>query len=1189
VHVKSLTLRGFKSFASATTLCFEPGITCIVGPNGSGKSNVVDALTWVMGKQGAKSLRGGTMEDVIFAGTAGRPPLGRAEVTLTIDNTDGALPIAYSEVTISRIMFRNGGSEYAINGTTCRLLDIQELLSDSGIGQAMHVVIGQGQLDAILLATSEERRGFIEEAAGVLKHRKRKEKALRKLDATRTNLIRLTDLTAELRRQLKPLGKQAEAARRATVTQARVRDARLRLLADDVVTMREALAVELADEQLLHERRQRVESELASDQIRQTECEQHARLQEAQLASALSTAYRLSALGERFRGTENLATERARYLHSQAAPPRHGRDPEDLTAEAETIQTQQAEVRADVDRAQHMLDQLVSQRADYEVDLAAEENRLAAAARADADRREGLARLTGQVNALRSRAAAGEAEIGRLTQARVDAGARLGEAQRESDEIEARLAQFREDTAELDTAHQKAVAALAAAQERVVALTAIERQAEQERTALVARAEALELGLTDKDGAAALLAAADQPSGLRGAIATLLTVEPGAEVAVAAALGAAANAVAAATLEHAVAAVDWLKAQNAGKAGFLVGGMSAMDDRPWPTLPKSARYAIDVIAGAEELQPALRWLLRRVVVVADLAQARSLVQAHPELRAVTRDGDLLGTDFVWGGSAAAPSILEISAALDETRHKLRHASKRAESVREELADATGEQHVASERLAVALSRLRSSETALATVTEQFGQVSAVIQAASGEIERFDAAIAAAETARDAAKPAVADLEQRLAAAQAKPTEGELATEERDRLATACAAARHAEMEAQLTVRTGQERLRELAARVEALRAAAQAEHVARSRALASRERMTRQAAVAAAVADAARIAGQCLDASLAQATRQRSAAQRFRAMREAELTELRTRLRELSAELEQLVNSGHRDEVARAEQRLRIEQVEQKALEEFGLDIPSLLAEYGPDQPVPPDVPESGNEATAAEDADQPHRYVRAEQESRLKAATRELALLGKVNPLALEEFAALEERHTFLTQQVEDLKSTRRNLLTVVTEVDKRVEHLFVAAFTDTAREFEQVFAQLFPGGEGRLVLTDPSDVLMSGVEIEAQPPGKKVRRLSLLSGGERSLAAVALLIAIFRARPSPFYVLDEIEVALDDVNLRRLLDILAELRKSSQLIVITHQKRTMEIADALYGISMRDDGTTTVISQRLREPQPM
>ena len=314
MYLKSLTLRGFKSFASSTTLEFEPGVTCVVGPNGSGKSNVVDALAWVMGEQGAKSLRGGKMEDVIFAGTAGRAPLGRAEVLLTIDNSDGALPIDFAEVTISRIMFRNGGSEYAINGEPCRLLEVQELLSDSGIGREMHVIVGQGQLDTILHATPEDRRGFIEEAAGVLKHRKRKEKALRKLDAMQANLTRVQDLTTELRRQLTPLGKQAEVARRAQVIQTDLRDARSRILADDILQLRTSLEAEIADETALRERRLDVETSLSEVQSREAVLEAELQADAPLVARAQETWFRLSSLRERYLGTISLAADRVRVL-----------------------------------------------------------------------------------------------------------------------------------------------------------------------------------------------------------------------------------------------------------------------------------------------------------------------------------------------------------------------------------------------------------------------------------------------------------------------------------------------------------------------------------------------------------------------------------------------------------------------------------------------------------------------------------------------------------------------------------------------------------------------------------------------------------------------------------------------------------------------------------------------------------
>jgi chromosome segregation protein len=340
------------------------------------------------------------------------------------------------------------------------------------------------------------------------------------------------------------------------------------------------------------------------------------------------------------------------------------------------------------------------------------------------------------------------------------------------------------------------------------------------------------------------------------------------------------------------------------------------------------------------------------------------------------------------------------------------------------------------------------------------------------------------------------------------------------------------------------------------------------------------------VLSAARAVTARVDGSVDRAGQERERVERRQRERAEALGVIRTRVRELNQELDRLKDSVHRDEVARAEQRLRIEQLQERAMEEFGIDTEVLIAEYGPDQLVPPSPPAPGDEIPADAPAPEPYPYVRDEQLKRLKSAERDLALLGRVNPLALEEFEAMEERFRFLTEQLEDLKRSRDDLMEIVREVDARVEQVFTEAYAAVEKEFVEVFARLFPGGEGKLILTDPSDMLNTGIDVEARPPGKKVKRLSLLSGGERSLTAVAFLVALFKARPSPFYVLDEVEAALDDTNLGRLIDIIEELRSTSQLIVITHQKRTMEIADALYGVSMRGDGVTQVISQRLREP---
>jgi chromosome segregation protein len=1184
VHLKSLTLRGFKSFASSTTLHFEPGITCVVGPNGSGKSNVVDAIAWVMGEQGAKSLRGGKMEDVIFAGTAGRPPLGRAEVVLTIDNTDGALPIDYTEVTISRTMFRNGGSEYAINGTPCRLLDVQELLSDSGIGREMHVIVGQGKLDEILSATPEDRRGFVEEAAGVLKHRKRKEKALRKLDAMQSNLTRVQDLTTELRRQLKPLGKQAEVARRAAVIQADLRDSRLRLIADDLVTLRDAVEQEVADETALRERRAEVEAELAGAQAREAVLEAEMAGEAPALARAQETWYRLSSLKERISSTAALAAERVRLLAPEPEEERRGRDPEELEADARAAREQEAELAREVEAAREVLAAAVTARAQAEGAHAAEEQRLTALQRAAADRREGLVRITGQVQGATSRLEAREAELERLSAQVADARARAERATAEFHAVEQQVAGLDEGEVGLDEEHEAAAAALADAEARVHALKLEEQEAERERHALTARVEALELGLARKDGGAAVLAAGDRLSGVLGTVAALLHVQPGYEAAVSAALGPLADAVAVGSVSQAVDALTLLKSDDAGRASLLVGGAAAPDRASWGPLPDGARWAVDLVTAPDQLRGSVASALARVAVVDDLASARAAVQGR-DLVAVTRDGDVVAHGVVHGGSASAPSLLEVQAAVDDARARLEQATHRTERVRFELAAAAEAVTTSQSRVDETLSRLHESDARMAAVAEQLGQLGSQARSASAEAERITAAIAAATAARDADQQTLDELAARLQAAESVPDEGEPSTEERDRLAEAAVLARQAEVEARLSVRTGEERARALAGRAESLEHAAAAERTARARSAERREARARAAAVAAAVRIGAVATLTRLEVSIAIAAAERDAAEQARTVREGELLALRGRSRELMSELEALTSSVHRDEMARAEQRMRIESLEAKAMEDFGVDAETLAEEYGPDVLVPPSPPAPGDEVDPDADEPEPYPYVREEQEKRMRSAERALNLLGKVNPLALEEFSALEERYRFLNEQLDDLKRSRDELLGIVKEVDERVQQVFSEAYADVEREFVRIFGRLFPGGEGRLILTNPDDLLTTGIEVEARPPGKKVKRLSLLSGGERSLTAVAFLVSLFKARPSPFYIMDEVEAALDDVNLGRLLEIMEELREDSQLLVITHQKRTMEIADALYGVSMRGDGVTTVIGQRMRD----
>jgi len=1312
VYLKTLTLRGFKSFASATTLRLEPGITCVVGPNGSGKSNIVDALSWVMGEQGAKSLRGGKMEDVVFAGTSTRAPLGRAEVSLTIDNSDGALPIDYAEVTISRLMFRSGQSEYAINGDSCRLLDVQDLLSDSGLGREMHVIVGQGQLDQVLHAGPEARRAIIEEAAGVLKHRKRKEKALRKLDAMQANLTRLVDLTAELNRRLKPLGRQADVARRAGVIQAELRDARLRLLADDYLALRDKLEREEADEAEIRVLRTSLEEQLARARQQEEELDRAVAAQAAELASAQNTWYSISSLTERMRAVASLAAERSRLLTADTEPERPGRDPDELDRQATELRDEETGLSERMAEGREVLSEAIAERSASESSLAATERRIADEARAAAGRAERLARLRGMADAAASRSAATAEEIERLALAAEQARARAEKARLEYSEVQDVADDRSDDRSGLAADYENATAALKSAAERTTAARKAERQSNSEVAALSARAEALEETLRrGADATAAVLGSPDRFTGVLGPFAGQLAVAEGFETAIAAALGAAADAVTVGGLEAAVSVLAEIRAADAGTVGLVLAGASARADTVGqPALPDGARWALDLVTAPAELAGALDELLGNVAVVTDLELAAALVAANAGLRAVTRAGDLLGAHWAQGGSARPQSLLDVRAAADEAAARLAAATERAEEAAVALAEA-GEAHEAAQLMIDDMRRqMQAVDAAAAEISGRLGRLAGAARAATDEANRVDASVGAARRSADKDLAKLAQLKAELAEAEAEEARAsdpelanEQAEEERSELALRATTARNAEMEARLEVRTVEERLRAISGRADSLASAATAERVARERAADRRRQRAAQASVARAVASGARVAVSAAESSLAAALARRESAEAASAAGAGTLKGVRARVTALSTDLDKVVNTAHGTEIARAEHRLRVEQMEAHAVEEYGVEPSVLVAEYGPDVlvptavaapaaevtgaqagsqdlddsagqgdsrppgehgdpgghdpaaavPEPPAVPEADAERAATAPSDGPAApapgslaealravtvaaraeqavtgenqdgagsagpdgtgadasgagqrrgrkraaaakdipaavpYVREEQERRAAEAEKQLARLGKVNPLALEEFAALQERHQFLATQLEDLRKTRRDLLTVVKEVDDRVQEVFASAYADVEREFSELFGRLFPGGSGRLVLTEPQDMLTTGIEIEASPPGKKVKRLSLLSGGERSLTAIAYLFSIFKARPSPFYVLDEVEAALDDSNLQRLLRAFEELRESSQLIVITHQRRTMEAADALYGVSMRGDGVSTVISQRVRESE--
>ena len=1187
MYLKSLTLKGFKSFASATTLRFEPGITCVVGPNGSGKSNVVDALTWVMGEQGAKTLRGGKMEDVIFAGTSSRAPLGRAEVTLTIDNSDKALPIEYSEVSITRRMFRDGAGEYEINGTSCRLLDIQELLSDSGIGREMHVIVGQGRLSQILESRPEDRRAFIEEAAGVLKHRKRKEKAQRKLDATAANLARLTDLTTELRRQLKPLGRQAEMARRAQSIQADLRDARLRLAGDDLVKRRTEFAGADDIETTLRREHDDAAARLAQASAQLAADEAAVASLSERTDAAQQTWFRLSALAERVGATVRIANERAQYLDTEPNAGT-GPDPDALEAEAEEVAEKERQLLAELGEARSRRDVARADLTEKESAATDAERAHLAAVRAEADRREGLARLIGQVETVRARVESIDEGVARLTAAIEEAAGRTQQAQAEFETVQGRVAELDQGEVGLDEHHDRTIAALRLAEERLAELQTAERAAERQVASLRARIDALAVALERKDGAAWLIENR-RGAGLLGTMAKMVRVSSGYEHALAAVLGPVADAVAADDFSAAGAAVRALKEVDGGRAAIVLADWPASTAPDLAPLPENARWAIDLIDAPSRLQGAMSAMLTGVAVVDDLSAAAELVSSRPTLRAVTRDGDVVGAGWVDGGSDRKPSTLEIASEIDKATTELAAAENQVAELAAALAGAVAEQANRQDAAEQALAALNESDAAISAIYEQLGRLGQDARAADEDWRRLVVQRDELEAGRSHTVEELTALETRLLAAQETQFAVEDAPADRQQMQAAAEAARAVEVEARLVVRTAEERANAVRGRADSLRRAATAEREARVRAQHARAARQHASEVAAAVAEGGRkVAGRLgTVVTAASRTRDRLAAERQACA--AAMSAAREEVGTLNARIATLTDSLHRDEVAKAQAAMRIEQLEQMVLEQFGMAADDLVAEYGPEVALPPTELEMAEYEQARDRGEQvtapaPMPFDRTTQERRAKRAERELAELGRVNPLALEEFAALEERYNFLSTQLEDVKAARKDLLDVISDVDARILEVFAQAYADVEREFGQVFSALFPGGEGRLLLTDPDNLLTTGVEVEARPPGKKVKRLSLLSGGEKSLTAVAMLVAIFRARPSPFYVMDEVEAALDDVNLRRLIGLFEQLRTQSQLIVITHQKPTMEIADALYGVSMQGDGITTVISQRMR-----
>lgn len=1218
MYVKELTLRGFKSFANATTLSFEPGITAVVGPNGSGKSNIVDALAWVMGEQGAKTLRGTSMEDVIFAGTSSRPPLGRAQVSLTIDNSDRTLDIDYSEVTISRTIYRNGGSEYAINGSPARLLDVQELLSDIGLGAHMHVVVGQGRLDSILRATPADNRAFIEEAAGILKHRKRKERALRKLQSTQENVERLDDLLAEIKRQLGPLRRQARVSRKADSIQISLRDAMSRLYADDAVQVMASRDQVRSDLVQIRGDLAREQQELTRVKLQIERLEDQASQSSPAMEAINQIWHQMSQLEERFKSLAALASERSRSWTSQIVSI-GGDDPDILLKRADELA---ALARSEEGRNQ---DQRLAFDKETESRAAAEKE---------------LASIRQMITQLRKDAQERDAHVASVREmiARQEAR-KQGLDGRESDlaSQKASLATLRQEAqARLDSLHAQEQAPEEVDEDRLEALrSAMEeargrrdearnKQRDLQSTVISLKAKADALGDTLEARTTSTDMEKQEGIDVRGRLASFIRVEEGWEEAISKALGPFASALVLPDSTHLLPAMALARQEKLGRAvalvprtrlsdSFKLSDSSDLADRLgliWAGKVVTPNPLAEDADLACQIARSVRFLLSDVFLAADLDQVQEVLTRAdwglddcPFGQIAVRTGEVITPVGALGGSSQSPSDLSLAARRDKALAQAGKAQDEADSCQESI-DSNDKAYT---DLRAQVEETKTKLTELRLRRQQADRDLAATQQSLESLDRrqadLDRKLASLADERQGLDSTLTTLQEDLRSAQtvekADLNPDDLARQEHDREAR-LASQREKEVAAKISWNESSQKLQSYKRQADLLRSQAQQAQSRRARIEEENQERRAKAVQAVQVASLATQAAQALMVHMDQVSAKRQELQAQASSHDEELTVLRARRRDLEPRVNALIQREHDSDVLRERVAAQVGQVTQKVMDDLGLNLDELLHSYSPDLPVPllddygrpipldQAVNGEGDDREETDDSQGRFRtepYDRQKQEKRLAQARRDLAALGKVNPLATEEYDALQTRHQYLSEQRNEVVTSRDNLMKLIRDLDSTMVTVFKEAFDDTAAAFEKVFGTLFQGGHGRLRLEDPDDLLNTGVIVEASPAGKRVRQLTLLSGGERSLTALALLFAIFTARPSPFYILDEVEAALDDINLTRLLKALNNLRQRSQLIIITHQQRTMSIADALYGVTMRSDGVTAVISQKLQQ----
>jgi chromosome segregation protein len=1106
MFLRSITIRGFKSFADKTVLEFSPGVSVVVGPNGSGKSNLVDAISWVLGEQGPRALRGGQMADVIFAGTPSRPALGMAEVRLVIDNTAGKIPVPMTEIEISRTIFRSGESEYRIGGQVVRLMDVQELLSESGIGRALHTVVGQGQLEEVLTARPEDRRRYIEEAAGVAKHRRRKERAERKLANLDHDLLRLADVLTELKRQLRPLKQQAEMAKKHETLTAQAEELSRKLAAARLRA-------------LLREQERRADGWNRGLQERKQAREKLDALDEEVLAAAnarAEAAQVLAAAEQGFRGTQ--ADREAAERAYRDAVDEEARARQQMAAQAAGAARVDA-VEEDLQRVEGQLSSVLEELAQREAELeqAEEAFREAEARRREAEderRRIGeeAAGRRAEAEALQRSLAGSEREAERLRSELSAVRERLTAAGSERESLESDIEQMDGQAAPL-------AEELSQLEDERRRITEKIEELEEARRAMRSRKDLLDARRADIEETPGSRFLKSNRSRAVGLLKNLVTVEESLERALVAALGPLADAV---VYEDASRALEDAPQGDGAIFAIAAGG-------PVPLGLAGERKLLSVVKADPAARGIVSTVLRDVYLASSAEEAASKQGEHPQASFVTPEGLLIGPAVIHTAKEADARAREIKAELQVLAHDLSAVEQQLRPKRERLKEIGGE-----------IEFLRQQ-----------------IEAADSDITSFAGRLQAMERDLAGARKEEELLAQRLAAVE------ESAAVWRDRLAVIGAAGVPGELpelppmpQAPMHQRVAVETLRRTRSQYDQRLAQLRAERdrLAALDPVALREELS-AAEEARSVAEA-NLARADEAFSTAAGIRDRAAAsEREAAEREAAVNK---GWRDASTELDRLREMYEDEDRLRGDIERRIREAERLIREGFGTEPEDALASLAEDDDV-------------------------TTIEKRQEMVQRRLALLGRVNLLATGELEAVQERYDFMNRELEDVRKARRDLLEVIAQVDAEISQTFTSAYRDVAMQFERLVTELFPGGEGRLVLTDPANPLESGIEIEASPGRKRVKRISLLSGGERSLAALAFLFAIFTARPSPFYLMDEVEPALDDINLHRFLRLIDDFASESQVLIVTHQKRTMEIASMLYGVSLNKDGTTKVVAQRL------